>query len=111
MIWYSTRRIAFLTFGLLLTVGCDKDYTPVKSFHQDLPTPTMVEAELLSNNRVAVTWDVTDPTGVVQGFVVSIEDATAPFYEKLVTGASTRRFTTDFELLDAVPPISSTSAD
>ena len=109
MIGISKRHITFL--GFLLTVGCDADYTPVKSFHQTLPIPTMVAAELLSDNRVAVTWDVTDPADVVRGFVVSIEDTTAPFYEKLVPGASTRRFTTDFELLDVVPPTSSTPED
>ena len=101
MIGISKRHITFL--GFLLTVGCDADYTPVKSFHQTLPIPTMVAAELLSDNRVAVTWDVTDPADVVRGFVVSIEDTTVPFYEKLVPGASTRSFTTDFELLDVVP--------
>ena len=101
MIGISKRHITFL--GFLLTVGCDADYTPVKAFHQNLPIPTMVAAELLSDNRVAVTWDVTDPAGAVQGFVVSIEDTTASLYEKLVPGASTRSFTTDFELLDVVP--------
>ena len=109
MIGISKRHITFL--GFLLTVGCDADYTPVKAFHQILPIPTRVAAELLSDNRVDVTWDVTDPADVVRSFVVSIEDTTAPFYEKWVPSASTRRFTTDFELQDVVPPISSTSED
>ena len=101
MIGIAKRHITFL--GFLLIGGCDADYTPVKAFHQNLPVPTRVAAELLSDNRVDVTWDVTDPAGAVQGFVVSIEDTTASLYEKLVPGASTRRFTTDFELQDVVP--------
>ena len=101
MMGIAKRHIAFL--GFLLIGGCDADYTPVKAFHQNLPIPTRVAAELLSDNRVDVTWDVTDPAGVVQGFVVSIEDTTASLYEKLVPGAATRGFTTDFELQDVVP--------
>ena len=83
----------------------------MQPFHQELPVLTAVNAELIRDNRVAVTWEAVDQAGIVQGFTVSIAETTAAFYEKLVPGASTRSFSTDFDLLDALPATSDTDAD
>ena len=89
----SVGLVVSIATGFLLFAGCEKDYTPVTSFHQHLLSPKDVNADLAQGNRIAVTWDMADPDNLVHGFVVSIADTGQVLYERALEGASVRTYT------------------
>ncbi len=96
----SVGLAAIMGLGLSLVTGCEKDYTPVKPFHEFLKAPAEVNAELVENKRIVVNWEMVDPDSLVRGFVISISDTGQALLENALEGSAARTYSYSSSLFD-----------
>ena len=76
-----------------LASGCSKSYDTAEPFHLDrLKAPTGLKSEWRNGDEIDLTWDISDPGGVVYGFIVSMSDSTGIIYEEMILGSDVRSY-------------------